>query len=112
MKIWKNESKFRSGFYYTTNFYDKTMDGEELRRTVNIDFQKGLEPDDNLEGDLYFRTNDGKEYLVLCKAFKKNDGTIEPKFFFWTKEQSEMNRNSNDSIQSFDDEANDDDLPF
>lgn len=107
MKVWKNESSMAPRYYYSANFYDKTQDGEELRKKVYIQFQHGTEPADNLDGDFYFRTTDGIEYNVILKAYKNKEGIIEPKFMFWQGDRNQINNSNNIAADDIDD-----DLPF
>lgn len=114
MKIFKNQSKTGEGFYYSTTFYDKAQDGTESKKYVNINFQRGLEPSDNLDGEFVFKAADGQEYDVMLKAFTKQDGTVEPKFFFWKKgfKSEEGSSNNFGGNASFETQEMDDDLPF
>lgn len=109
MKIFKNESQ-NGGFpYYSTSFYSKTTEGEELRKKVFVYFAKGCEPTDTIDGTFVFKTNDGEEYDVILSAYKSKQDNIEPKFILY---KNNDNRNNSFNYNNNDDEINDDDLPF
>ena len=70
---------FKGNFGWSTTAHSKTKDGKELKHYFDVSFAKVCEPETNeLDGDLIFRTKDGKEYSCFFSSFEKK-GLIEAK---------------------------------
>ena len=74
MKIYKGQ------FGWNIPAHSKNMDGSEVKSYVIAQFPKGREPmGDYLEGELIFKSVDGKEYNCFLSCYVSKDGSIKNK---------------------------------
>ena len=71
---------FRGKFGWSIAAHSKTMEGEEIKYYLPVQFKKGYEPSaDEIEGELVFRYKSGETREVFFSSYKKQDGTVAPK---------------------------------
>lgn len=67
---------FRGKFGWSTSAHSKAKDGSKIEHYIDVGFRKGSEPDDDdLEGDLVFKTKDGSEIPCFLSCYVKKDGS-------------------------------------
>lgn len=88
---------FKSKYNWSVSAHGKSLDGQEQKAYVDVQFPKGNEPEgDYLEGDLYFRDVFGRENKCFLSSYKKKDGTTQIKLVFLKKTVLEQTTLSGD----------------
>ena len=73
MKIFKG----KYGFSISAN--SKNQDGTENKCYLDVQFKKGYEPLNDLEGNLIFEEKTGARRNCFLSSYRKKDGTVIPK---------------------------------
>ena len=74
MKIYKGQYGFS-----TSAFGKNQTTGETIKHYVNVQFKKGTEPEDAIEGNLFFEDRNGNKRPCFLTSYFKKDGTTETK---------------------------------
>ena len=70
---------FKGNYGWSTTAHSKNKEGKELKCYVDMQFAKSSYPDGNeTEGDLLFRTKDGREYSCFFSSYESK-GNVVPK---------------------------------
>ena len=74
---------FKGRYGWETLAFSRNQDGSECKVYVETQFPKGEEPfGENIEGDLIFKTKDGKEKRCFLSCYQKRDGSTPVKLVF------------------------------
>lgn len=110
---------FKGNYGWSTTAHSKNKEGKELKCYVDMQFAKSSDPNGNeTEGDLLFRTKDGREYSCFFSSYEKK-GIITPKLVLMPMKQEQTALVGNDRRDMFghkqeinDEEIDSDALPF
>ena len=109
---------FKGKYNWQTLASSKNEDGSENKVYVDIQFPNGEEPIDTLEGELYFKLNNGEYKKCFLSCYRKKDGSTPVKLVFNKSktyiEQSTLTGDGKDMLGHIDNNVTivDDELPF
>lgn len=73
MKIYKGQ------YGYSTSAHSKNKDGSTIKYYINVNFKKGTEPGDVLEGNLIFKDKLGNERPCFLTSYLSSKNEVMPK---------------------------------
>lgn len=116
---------FKGKYNWSTSAHSKNQDGSENKCYLDVQFKKGTEPSEDIEGDLIFRDELGAERKCFLSSYLKKDGTIVPKLVLLDTQLNtikprdtqnvQLNLTGNKDVTGYTDhnvEINPDELPF
>ena len=70
---------YKSKYGWSTTAHSTTVNGDKVECYFDCQFKKGFEPENEIEGELYFKAKDGTLRSCFLSSYAKHDGTVKPK---------------------------------
>ena len=70
---------YQGKYGYQTTAHSKDLGGNENKCYIDVQFKRGTEPQTEIEGDLFFKGNDGTVRKCFLTSYRNRNGEVKPK---------------------------------